>query len=105
MKFKDSSSNGYNSRAKESLKKLVKDAENYVKNYINTQEYEVGGFAGDSKFLVEGLKNEAINSGRDDLSDAYNKVADALNEVINKKNQESLEKLKGYVKELKGRLE
>ncbi len=80
----------------EILRETKKDAEDYVKNPPNGG-YLVGGFPGDTPFVVGGYVNE-INSP--ELREKYEKFSESLNKLKEEKNDETLEEFKKAVDEM-----
>ncbi len=93
----------YKQEVKNTLQKLVEDANNYVKN--PPKGIVIGGFGGDATIIVDGLRNRALNEGYDEnVANEFEKVKENLNKVIEKKDEQYVKELKKSVNELLERL-
>lgn len=89
----------YKEKARQTLQKLVRDADNYVKN--PPKGFVIGGFGADSPYIVKGLANQALDEGYDEnVVNGFKKVEETLNNVIEKKDEKYVKELREHVNEL-----
>ncbi len=89
----------YKQEVEKTLRKLVNDADDYVKN--PPKGIVIGGFKGDAPIIVDGLQNRALDEGYDEnVVNGFEKVKKNLNNVIEKKDEQYVKELKKSVDEL-----